>query len=275
MMMLSYYFISTLLLSFIYPSTMSLSLLTLFTCYFNIYLTILPVNFIRWLAERNNIADVTAKADSQMVVSELLGLAVGVSLIHFWHDPQHLFLIFALTAPVHFACTVMRLKAIRFGMLSASRTMELFTIYVRHHIRHTVIDNPSIPDTIVHPSTVIINHQSPNPSTVSMNISTGTSTSNINPGAATSTASAAATPTLRLPSPLDCHATDKWFGEWFYPREWQKHLGLCEVKMGALASEAFESENELMEALNVFSDELYLLNYRTDTNSIYICFEEG
>src|SRR5690606_435704 len=90
-------------------------------------------NFIRWLSLRNNIADVTAKADSQMVVAELLGLGSGVLLIQNWHAPLQLFAIFAVAAPFHLLFTVCRLRSLRFGMLSMSRVLELSNMYIRHH----------------------------------------------------------------------------------------------------------------------------------------------
>ncbi len=90
-------------------------------------------NFVRWLSLRNNIADITAKADSQMVVSELLGLGVGVAFITHWHQPWHLFACFAICAPIHLVCTLGRLRSVRFGMLSESRALQLFNAYVRHH----------------------------------------------------------------------------------------------------------------------------------------------
>ncbi len=95
-------------------------------------------NFIRGLSQRNNIADVTAKADSQMVVAELIGLGLGVGLIGVWHDPVHLFIIFALAAPVHFGCTIQRLRSIRFGMVRLQSNLRHVPPYMCSYSHSTV-----------------------------------------------------------------------------------------------------------------------------------------
>lgn len=42
------------------------------------------VNFMRALAVRHNISDVTARSDSQTVVSDTIGLVLGMSVLHFF-----------------------------------------------------------------------------------------------------------------------------------------------------------------------------------------------
>lgn len=64
--------------------------------------------FIRGLSLRNNIADVTAKSHSQMVVSELIGLSLGIVFIQLYYEPLYLFICFLLCAPINIIFTLCR-----------------------------------------------------------------------------------------------------------------------------------------------------------------------
>lgn len=80
--------------------------------------------------------------------------------------------------------------------------------------------------------------------------------------------------TIPLATPKQCHITDVKFGEWFYPYIWINIFKYCNLKVGDVVSNAYKYEYELVDSVRIFKEDLYILNYRNDTNTIYICYEE-
>lgn len=310
-------------------------------------------NFIRWMSIRNNIADVTAKADAQMVVADILGLGIGVFVIQFFgYTPFHLFSYFLILAPVHVGCAYGRMKSIRFGNLNTSRALQLFNMYVEHRGKQTLLAKAKrekkaekkatatvvVPIVAAAGSPVGVTigctavHAPLNSSSVlpllqtqgsGMSASSGplhatltpasasASTTSVPPvlapipesGESSSTAVVAvasvtsgagsvgthageatlgpAAPqeekvsaVLQMPSPTVCFATDTRFGEWFYPSDWKK-LGYPNVVLGDEVAKALRTEEEINGAIQIYGNELYLLVYRKEDNTIYVSYEDN
>eukprot|EP00743_Colponemidia_sp_Colp-15_P010498 GILK01011567.1.p1 GENE.GILK01011567.1~~GILK01011567.1.p1 ORF type:complete len:508 (+),score=60.23 GILK01011567.1:81-1526(+) len=79
--------------------------------------------FSKNFALQNNVGDVVAKADSQMVVAHLSGMALGIAMISFSHTPLFLFSCYAALIPVHLIATVNSLKAANFELLNDHKAL--------------------------------------------------------------------------------------------------------------------------------------------------------
>jgi hypothetical protein len=72
-----------------------------------------------------------------MVMSELLGMSLGLFYINYFNEPSHLWAAFLLALPLHIGSTVGRLKSIKFGKLSSSRLLQHYNSYVQHRLGPT------------------------------------------------------------------------------------------------------------------------------------------
>lgn len=71
------------------------------------------------------MGDVAAKEESQASIAQLLGYAVGMSLLTFSHSAGYLYSIFALAVPIHLCASTLMLKLANFELLTLPRVTLL------------------------------------------------------------------------------------------------------------------------------------------------------
>ncbi|KAJ3385360.1 hypothetical protein HDU92_003097 [Lobulomyces angularis] len=88
------------------------------------------MTFTKNFSLTGNVADLVAKDDSQMSVAHLLGMLCGVGLISISHDPNFLFVVFFIVAPLHFLSTNNLLKSANFKVLNKANLTILSRSFI-------------------------------------------------------------------------------------------------------------------------------------------------
>jgi hypothetical protein len=86
--------------------------------------------FAKNFALQNNVGDISAKADSQMVVAHLGGLAAGIGLISLHHSAAFLLLAFGALVPLQLSASVQSLRACHFEVLNHTKALLLLDEFV-------------------------------------------------------------------------------------------------------------------------------------------------
>ncbi|TPX58457.1 hypothetical protein PhCBS80983_g03140 [Powellomyces hirtus] len=89
------------------------------------------MTFTRNFALKGNVGDLVAKDDSQMSVSHLSGLLLGVTLLSFSPSPVFLFSMFGILTPIHFAMTIALLRAANFEVLNQTTLSVICSMFVK------------------------------------------------------------------------------------------------------------------------------------------------
>lgn len=101
--------------------------------------------FTRYMSQSHNFADVSAKNESQQVISNLLGMSTGLvilqSLQYFGlgSSVTALFGVFSILFPMHLYATYKACKSIELELLSQGRVIRLL---------HTFVTNVSLPNVV-------------------------------------------------------------------------------------------------------------------------------
>lgn len=183
------------------------------------------------------MGDVSAKAESQLVVSELLGYIIGVSIFQiFGSGPLCLFGTFLFCAPLHILSTRFMLKSLKFNSLPQPRLLMLASYYVLS----------------------TLNNYTPFRGDVLKEISSQKmqfSENKLTEDDANDVADTKKFPNT-LPGLEELAQQEKYFGEWFQFRQ--------KLKIGISLPDAIQTEQKLRFLVDLHKNEKYIL-HRTES----------
>jgi len=89
--------------------------------------------FLNSFAVKNNIGDVSAKAESQVVAGKLVGLGIGISISYAANSSvQELFLAYLALAALHIFCTYKSVSAVQLRTLRGQRLAHILDFICNH-----------------------------------------------------------------------------------------------------------------------------------------------
>ena len=196
--------------------------------------------FDRYMSSKHNFADVSAKGDSQGVLSNLTGMAAGLGILstleHYSlsSSPYALFSVFGCLFPIHLYATYKACKSVKLQILSQGRVVRLM---------HEFLTNSALPQIVF----TVLNRDYHTPTKLASHIPLNGIDHMCN-----------------TESRFDEHHTFKSYG-------WR------DVKIGVSLNDAFTTQSSLMSSITRYQDEYYLLSIDECNdihNPVYICLHK-
>jgi hypothetical protein len=161
------------------------------------------------------------------------------------------------------------------GLTASSNVIETNTMNGSHHAPVVTSSSTSSFSPSSLPSASFASSVSSADTTAADHSSSTSSSTSTSVGAAAAAGAGLHTsPVLELPSPQECHKTDQWFGEWFYPTQWTKEMHHPKLVLGEEISHSVKTETQLLQLLRIYANELFILTYVQSTHTIYISYHD-